>query len=263
MQAARLTLPRAAVRVGASALLLALSLTGCASSPSATDPDAVEAAKAANDPYEGTNRFFYRVNTTLDRYTLKPVAQAYVSVVPAPARRGIHNLVTNFGEPVTFVDAVLEARPRGAGTTLMRYVINTTAGVGGLFDVARQLGYKEVDDDGGLTLESWGLAPGPYLFLPVIGPRTLTTAVGYGLDQGLNPFTYVPRGYGLLTLDDAMYGVTAIDARAAVLHDLDELNKTALDPYATIRSAYQQAQQSRLARLRAEQRFTTPDWYSR
>ncbi len=144
----------------------------------------------------------------------------------------------------------------------MRYVINTTAGLGGFFDVAKHLGYREVDDDGGLTLESWGLPPGPYLYLPVVGPRTLTTAVGYGLDQALSPFTYVPRGYGLLTLDTVMYGVTAVDARAAVLHDLDELNKTALDPYATIRSAYQQSQQSRLAKLRAEQGFTTPDWYS-
>ncbi len=262
MQAARFTLPHAAVRLGASALLLATSLAGCATPPPTNDPDAVEAAKVANDPYEPSNRFFYRVSNTLDRYTLKPVAQAYVYAVPAPARTGIHNLVVNFTEPTTFVDAVLEARPKGAGTTLMRYVINTTAGVGGIFDVAKHLGYKEVDDDGGLTLESWGVPPGPYLFLPVIGPRTLTTAVGYGLDQALSPFTYVPRGYGLLTLDTVMYGVTAIDARAAVLHDLDELNKTALDPYATIRSAYQQSQVSRLAKLRTEQGFTTPDWYS-
>ena len=119
--------------------------------------------------------------------------------------------------------------------------------------------YREVDGrwrpDAGVLGDC---RPVPYVYLLVIGPHTLTTAVGYGFDQALNPFTYVPRGYGLLTLNEAMYGVAAIDGYAAVLHDLDELNKTALDPYASIRSAYQQSQQSRLAKLRTEHGFTTP-----
>ena len=263
MTPARFSPLHAAVRTGAAVVLLGGALTGCATPPPANDPDASAAAKAANDPLEPSNRFFYRVNNTIDRYTLKPVAQAYVYAVPSPVRRGVHNTLTDLNEPVTFADAVLEGKPKRAGTTLVRFVVNSTVGVAGIFDVAKSLGYREVDDDGGLTLESWGIPPGPYLYLPVLGPRTATTAAGYGLDIALNPFTYVPRGYGLLTLNDATYAVGAVDARANVLHDLDELNKTALDPYASIRSAYQQNQASRLARLRAETGFTTPDWYSR
>ena len=263
MPSARFSHQCTAARVAASALLLAAPLAGCAKQPPASDPDAVAAARAANDPLEPTNRFFYRVNTTVDTYTLKPVAQAYVYAVPTPVRRSVHNTLTNLNEPVTLANAVLEGKPKRAGTTLVRFLVNSTAGVAGLFDVAKLLGYREVDDSGGLTLENWGIPPGPYLFLPVLGPQTATTAVGYGLDIALNPFTYVPRGYGLLTLNDATYAVGAVDARANVLHDLDELNRTALDPYASIRSAYQQNQASRLARLRAETGFTTPDWYTR
>ncbi len=251
------------VRVGAAVLVLAATLAGCATPPPANDPDAVAAAKAANDPYEPSNRFFFRVGNAIDAYTTKPIAQAYVWAVPVPVRTSVHGVLANLNEPTTFLDAVLEASPRRAGTTFMRFLINSTAGVGGIFDVAKSLGYREVDDDGGLTLLSWGLPPGPYLYLPVLGPRTVTTGLGYALDIGLSPYTYVPRGYGLLTLNWGVYAVGAVDARAAVLHDLDELNKTALDPYASIRSAYQQSQMSRVARLRTDRGFTTPDWYSR
>ena len=263
MQSARFSSFPAAARAGATVLLLGGVVAGCAARPAANDPDAIAAAKAANDPLEPSNRFFYRVNNTVENYTIKPVAQAYVYAVPSPVRAGVHNTLTDLNEPVTFADAVLEGKPRRAGTTLVRFLVNSTVGVAGIFDVAKSLGYQEVDDDGGLTLEAWGIPPGPYLYLPVLGPRTATTAAGYALDIGLSPFTYVPRGYGLLTLNYAVYGVGAIDALANVLHDLDELNKTALDPYASIRSAYQQSQVSRLARLRAETGFTTPDWYAR
>ena len=262
MRPARFSPHRASVRAATALLLLGGTVAGCATKPPADDADAVAAARAANDPLEPTNRFFYRVNNTIDAYTLRPAAQAYVYAVPTPARTGLHNVLTTLNEPLTFADAVLEGKPRRAGTTLVRTLVNSTVGVAGIFDVAKSLGYPEVDDDGGLTLESWGIPPGPYLYLPVLGPRTATTAAGYALDIGLSPFTYVPRGYGLLTLNDAVFGLSALDARANVLHDLDELNKTALDPYASIRSAYQQSQASRLARLRSETGFTTPDWYS-
>lgn len=238
-------------------------LAGCAKKPPASDPAALADYQQANDPLEPTNRFFYRVNTTVDRYTLKPVAQAYVYVVPEPARTGIHNVIANLNEPITFFDSVLVAKPRRAGSSFMRFLVNSTAGVGGIFDVAAKLGYKEPDSDGALTLAYWGVPSGPYLFVPVLGPKTASSLAGFGLDVALSPYTYVPRGYGLLTLNWALYGVGAIDARSRVLHDLDELNKTALDPYATIRSAYQQQQVSRLKALESERETTPPDWYAR
>lgn len=259
----RPTVRGAGVALATMGLIAASALGGCAKRPPASDPDALEAYRQNNDPLEPTNRFFYTVNTTVDRYTLKPVAQAYVYVVPQPARTGIHNVIVNLNEPITFLDSVLEAKPKRAGSTFMRFLLNSTAGVGGIFDVAGSLGYKEPDSNGGLTLAAWGVPSGPYLFVPVLGPRTARSLAGFGVDVGLSPYTYVPRGYGLLTLNWAIYGVGAIDARARVLHDLDELNKTALDPYATIRSAYQQHEASSLTRLRSETQTTPPDWYAR
>lgn len=247
----------------ASCVLAVASLAGCATKPPASDPQALADYRAANDPLEPTNRFFYGVNFTLDRYTFKPVAQAYVYVVPRPVRVSVHNLLVNIGQPVTLFNSILEGKPRRAGDTLVRFAVNSTVGIGGLFDVAKGLGYKQVDADGGLTLASYGIAPGPYLFLPVLGPSNPRNATGFALDIALSPYTYVPRGYGLLTFNWAIYGLGAIDGRSLVLHELDELNATALDPYATIRSAYQQSDRSRLRALEADQRSTPPDWYSR
>ncbi len=243
--------------------MLAVAASGCAKPPPASDPEAVADFKANNDPYEPTNRFFYGVSLTIDKYTLKPVAQAYVFVFPRPVRSAVHNLLGNIGEPVTFFNSILEAKPRRAGSSLVRFAVNSTAGIGGLFDVASQIGYKEPDSNGGLTLASWGIPSGPYLFLPVLGPSNVRNGIGRGVDVALSPYTYVPRGYGLLTFNYAEYGLSAIDARSMVLHDLDELQKTSLDPYATIRSAYQQRDVSDLQHLREETGFTPPDWYAR
>ncbi len=236
-------------------------VSACAKVPPASDPQAQADFRQNNDPLEPTNRFFYNVDITVDRYTLKPVAQAYVYVLPRPVRAGVHNVLVNLAQPVTFFNGILEGSPRRAGDSLVRFAVNSTAGLGGIFDVANGLGYKQSDSAGPLTLASWGLPSGPYLFLPVLGPSSVRDGSGRGVDVALSPLTYAPRDYGLLTLNDASYGVGVVDGRAAVLHDLDQVQKTALDPYATIRSAYQQQQVSSLRRLRAENRTTPPDWY--
>ena len=252
---------RSALAVATIASLIAIG--GCAKRPPASDPAAVADFEANNDPLEPTNRFFYNVSITLDDYTLKPVAQAYVTVVPRPVRTGVHHFLGNLAEPVTFLNGIFEAKPRRAGSSLVRFAVNSTVGLVGIFDVAKGLGYPEPDAGGGLTLAYYGLPSGPYLFLPLLGPGTARSFTGFGLDIALSPFTYVPRGYGLLTFNDAAYGLGIIDARALVLHDLDQLQKTSLDPYATIRSAYQQHVATQLEELRRENQTTTPDWYAR
>ncbi len=239
------------------------SLAGCAKPPPASDPAAVADFKAANDPLQPTNRFFYRVFITVDEYTLKPVAQAYVTVVPRPVRTGLHHVLGNIAEPVTFFNSILEAKSRRAGDSLVRFAVNSTVGIGGIFDVATGLGYPEPDSGGALTLAYWGLPSGPYLFLPVLGPGDARSFTGYALDIGLSPYTYVPRGYGLLTFNYAAYGLGIIDERSRHLNDLDELRKTSLDPYASIRSAFQQRSASDLQHLRDDNRSTPPDWYAR
>ncbi len=255
---------RTAGRFGLAVVLAAASLAGCAKAPPASDPAAVADYRATNDPLEPTNRFFYDVSINdIDPYTLKPVAQAYVYVVPRPVRTGIHNMLVDYGQPVTFLNGILEGKPRRTGDSFVRFLLNTTVGVGGFFDVAKELGYRQNDSDGALTLAYYGLPSGPYLFLPLLGPSNPRAAAGqFGLDLALSPFTYVPRGYGLLTLNWAVYGMGIIDGRSLALHELDELQKTALDPYATIRSASRQQAAAQLKALRADNRSTPPDWYS-
>ncbi len=237
-----------------------LSATGCATRP--TDPEALADYQAAHDPLEPSNRFFYRVNDTVDRYTLKPVAQAYVDVVPQPARTGVHNVLSNFASPTRWANDVLEGKPRRAGDTFMRFLINSTVGVAGIFDVARGWGYPDHEADGGMTLAIWGVPEGPYLFLPGLGPSSPRAATGFGMDVGLAPLTYVPRGYGLLTLNWSLYGVGVIDARAGVLDELDQINREALDPYATLRSLYRQHLSAEIDTARRDNRTTTPDWFT-
>ncbi len=250
-------------RAGSTALvclLACLSLSGCASRPS--DPAGIAEADQARDPFEPTNRFFYRVSDTVDAYTLRPVAQGYVWAVPLPARNGIHNALSNFASPAVFFNDVFETKPRRAGDTFVRFVINSTVGIGGLLDVAKGWGYPAHDADAGLTLANWGVPEGPYLFLPLLGPSSPRAVAGFGIDIGLAPLTYVPRGYGLLTLNWALYGIGVVDARAQVLGDLDQLKKNALDPYATIRSLYRQHRSAELQAMRDDHRMTVPDWYS-
>ncbi len=263
-QAGTTASPRAVLRkrlqMTGTAVLALLSLSGCATRP--TEPEALAEYQSTNDPLEPTNRFFYRVSNTVDQYTLKPVAKAYVYALPQPVRTGVHNVLANFSSPTVLANDVLDAKPRRAGDTFMRFLINSTVGVVGIFDVAKGLGYPAHEADGGLTLALWGVPSGPYLFLPVLGPSSPRAATGFGLDVALAPLTYVPRGYGLLTLNYALYGVGIVDARAGVLDQLDEIDRDYLDPYASIRSLYRQHRAAQVEDLRKDNRMTTPDWYT-
>ncbi len=251
--------PPAALAAAAVFLLLG----ACATKPPASDADATAEYEQTNDPLEPTNRFFYRVDDTLDTYTLKPVAQAYVAVVPTPVRSGVHNFLANLTTPTVLVNDVAEARPRRAGTTFMRFVINSTAGVLGVFDVAKGLGYPAHDSGFNQTLGVWGVGPGPFLYLPVIGPSSPRAVTGFAVDQATDPFTYVPHGIYLRTFNWARYGLTTVDTRANLLTDLDHVKAGALDPYATIRSLYRQNTQSRIDAARADDAATPPVWYAR
>lgn len=246
----------------ALALLLALplALAGCASRPSGSDPAAVADAQALNDPLEPTNRFFYKIDDGLDTYILRPIAVAYRDVVPGAVRRPIHNLLTNIAAPVVFANDVLETKPRRAGDTMMRFLINTTAGVGGLFDVATDLGYPAHRADFGITLAIWGVGEGPFLFLPVVGPSNGRDATGFAGNVLLDPLTYATFG-GVNTLRISKYALTAVDTRERLIDPVDQIKKTALDPYATFRSLYTQNRASTIAETRDDNRATVPAWF--
>ena len=243
--------------------LLAMGIAGCATKPPASDPEALQEYNDNNDPLEPTNRVFYSINDGLDTYFLAPVARAYRFAVPSVVRNPIHNVLQNMTTPVLFINDVAQTKPRRAGTTFMRFVINTTAGIGGLFDVAAKVGYPAHDSDFGETLALWGVPAGPFLFLPVLGPSDPRDATGYGVDIAFDPFTYVPSGHGLVTLNYVRYGFGAVDARERALDTVSSIKRTALDPYATFRSLYRQNRQSTIDNVRNENDATIPNWYSK
>jgi len=240
----------------------ALLLTAaCTAKPPVGDPEALAEFQETNDPYEPTNRFFYRITDTLDTYALRPVAVAYRDTVPEMVRKPIHNVLNNLVTPAAFANDVLQGKPRNAGDSMMRFVINSTAGVAGLFDVAAKAGYPNHETDFGLTLALWGVGQGPYLFLPVLGPSNPRDAVGYGGNVILDPLTWASFG-GQTAIDVSRGAVGLVDTRERLLDQVDSIKRGALDPYATFRSLYRQNRADEVKRVRTENPATTPAWFS-
>ncbi|CAI3933110.1 Lipoprotein subunit MlaA of the ABC-type intermembrane phospholipid transporter Mla (MlaA) (PDB:5NUQ) [Commensalibacter communis] len=239
---------------------LSLFASAC-TAPVPKDPEALAEYKRNNDKYEPTNREMYNLTTTVDKYTLRPVAKAYVWAVPKVVRKSLSNMITTMNEPVVFFSDVGAGKPRRAGDTFARWCINMVAGVGGFIDVASMVGYEHHDTTPGMTLASWGIKSGPYLFVPFMGPSSFREAGGSIIAVGLQPFNYVPRGYGLITFNWAYNILGVISSRADYLDAMDQLQRDSLDPYATIRSAYQQQQSAEIKELINDHRATTPAWY--
>jgi phospholipid-binding lipoprotein MlaA len=243
------------------ALVLFGTLGGCATPPPASDPDAVADFKETNDPIEPTNRAMYALDDALDTVLLKPAAQVYRFVLPQPVRTGVHNVLSNLATPVELGNDMLEGKPRRAGDTTMRFLINTTVGVVGIFDVAKHWGYPDHDNDFGVTLALWGVPEGPFLYLPVFGPSDPRDAIGMGVNAAMDPFTWVGQGAAVRALDWSRYGINAVDQRERHLDDIESVKKTALDPYATFRSLYRQHRASVIESARNDNRATIPVWF--
>ena len=163
-------------------------LAGCAARPDPNDPDEVAEFKQTNDPIEPFNRTMYAVHQGIDRVVLRPVAVAYRDVVPQPLRTGIRNVLGNLRTPVILANDMLQGEPRRAGDTLGRFLMNSTLGLGGIFDVAgNQFGVKGHSEDYGQTLAVWGVGEGAYLFIPVIGPSNPRDLTGFGLGIASDP----------------------------------------------------------------------------
>jgi phospholipid-binding lipoprotein MlaA len=241
--------------------LAILLLAGCAEKPAANDPDGLADYNERNDPYEPANRKFYAINNALDKAVLHPAAVGYRAAVPMVIRTHIHQTLSNLNNPTQLANDVLQGKPRKAGNTFMRMVINTTIGVGGVFDVATGWGFPDHDTDFGLTLATWGIPGGPFLFLPVLGPTNPRDAVGYGANTVLDPFTWVSFG-GSATFGWSRFGISAVDGRERALDATDAIDKTALDAYATYRSLSQQHRESAVTAAEEDLPATVPNWYS-
>lgn len=224
----------------AAALLLGLAVAGCAARPDPTDPEAVAEFEQTNDPLEPLNRGLYVVNDGLDTLLIRPAAEAYRIFIPPEIRTSVRNMLGNLRSPVILLNDVLQGETQRAGTTLGRFVLNTTLGVGGLFDVATGFGLPGHGEDFGQTLAVWGAEEGPYLFLPVLGPSNPRDLIGTGVDAVSNPFTWISGDAWLDTVTAVRIGLQALDTREGLIEPLDALRQGSLDPYAALRSAYRQ-----------------------
>ncbi len=146
---------------------------------------------AAFDPWEKYNRHVHAFNMAVDRGLAKPLARAYVAAVPAPVRAGVDNFFDNLGQPATLVNSLLQGNPRGAANALGRFLLNSTVGIGGLFDVASKAKMPNRDQDFGQTLAVWGWQRSRYLEVPFLGPQTVRDVLGLAGDSSLWPVQYI------------------------------------------------------------------------
>lgn len=207
--------------------------------PMVAAPDAAsDMAQTAYDPLEGFNRGSYAFSMGLDRAVFRPVTHGYMAVTPTPVRHRVSAFVYNLGEPSTFVNDVLQGKPKRASRTTARFAINSTVGVLGLFDVAAGWGIRSHDADFGQTFGRYGVKPGPYLYVPVLGPLNFRDGVGRVFDFFTDPIGLAGQGW------TSPFGITrlvtqTIDTRANADLAFRALDQAA-DPYATARSAYGQ-----------------------
>jgi phospholipid-binding lipoprotein MlaA len=215
------------------AIVSMVCLVACAQVP--TDPEARADYDRANDPAEPTNRTIFAGNEFVDRNALQPVARAYEDHVPGGVRKSIHNFVSNLKEPGVLVNDTLQGNFDRAWNTTQRFVINTTVGGAGLFDVASDWHRPHHDADFGQTLGVWGVGTGPSVQLPIFGPSNVRDSIGKVGDFLADPLNFIPGG-AISTIQLAGGGAGAVDGRAEMLSTTDSLEKTSVDYYAALRS---------------------------
>ena len=205
-------------------LLLTLSfLGGCAT----TSP---------RDPLEPMNRVIYRFNDTVDTVLVRPIAEGYRFVLPQFVRTGISNFFSNIGDVLVALNNLLQGKVVNALSDLGRVVVNTTIGLGGLFDVASPIGLEKHNEDFGQTVGFWGVGDGPYLMLPFLGPSSIRDAVGTVVGAKLDPIGFV----NVMRLRNSLWGTRVLSQRADLLDTSRILETAALDPYEFLRDAYLQ-----------------------
>lgn len=197
------------------------------------------------DPYEEVNRKVFTFNDTLDTYFLVPVATFYNKVMPKPLNKGIYNIFSNLNNVPTVGNDVLQGNFYQATSDSWRFLINSTAGVGGMFDLASNMGLDANSEDFGLTLARWGYHDSSYLVLPFFGPSTVRDALGLPVDYSLfSPYNLIPGSRAQYTL----YALNILSKRAYLLQYQDLYNQIALDRYVFIRNAYLQQRRNAIER---------------
>ena len=238
-------------------LVSVLALTACLAVPTlASAQEAAPAsepapAAASGDPWQGFNRNMFGVHQAVDGAVLEPVARGYRAITPRPVRTGVLNFLRNLKAPVIFANDVLQGEVSRAGNTVGRFAINTTLGIGGIFDPATSMGLERHDEDFGQTLAVWGVPSGPYLFVPLMGPTTVRDGAGQIIDGVFDPLTWADFD-DVDTVRAARGVMTAIATRELLLDQIDSFEAQGGDLYVTYRSAFEVAREAAIQNGRAD-----------
>ncbi len=241
-----------------SLLAILFCLSGCAAtgnhpgsrpvhaiSPVVSDNFENVPVQKVNDPLQGFNRRVFGFNDSLNNYALRPLAHGYAIIVPLPVRTGITNFFDNIQFPVRFVNSVLQGKIKRSAQETGKFVVNSTAGIGGLIRVSDHIsGLADVPaEDFGQTLGTWGISPGPYIVIPVLGPSDCRDIVGFVGDYAISPLNWHPLGiiqcaYIGDAASIALSGTRYINGLPKSIDTYDQLKSEAVDPYIAMRDAY-------------------------
>lgn len=211
-------------------LAAALMLSACATGPNANP----------RDPLEPFNRGVYGFNDAVDRAVIKPVAAAYRDVLPSPVRTGVSNFFNNLQDLWSFVNNTLQLKAEGAGNSIVRFGVNTVFGLGGLLDIATEMRIERFNEDFGQTLGHWGVGPGPYVVLPLLGPSTVRDTAALPVDMNGNAASHISD----IPVRNSATVLNLVDRRARLLDASKILDEVALDPYTFTRDAFLQRRRS-------------------
>lgn len=217
--------------------ITAVSLSGCASSG---ETSFVDSGNVIYDPYEEYNRSVTKFNLAVDHAIINPVVKGYRTVTPEPARKGIQNVMRNLRAPVNLINQILQGDISGARDVIVRTAVNTTIGIGGIFDVAAYEGIPYESEDFGQTLAVWGVGNGPYVVMPFFGASTLRDYGGVFADSAMDPLRWYAHNADKEGLYYAKSGVDYFLLRESLHDSMTEIEQSSFDYYAAIRSAYYQ-----------------------
>lgn len=236
---------------------VAVAMAACAGS---SDEEGFENAGQVYDPLETPNRLIFAANDAVDTLVLRPLAVVYRDWVPPVFQDRVEDFLRNLRSPIILANELLQGDWEGAEHAWTRLYLNTTVGVGGLIDIAEIHGYPYRNEDFGQTLAVWGVPAGPYLVLPLIGPSNARDAVGFVADTLADPVRIAVDELDAEEFSHIRLGLTAVDARSRTLEQTDELRRSSVDYYATIRSVYSQFREAEIRDGEAREAPTIPDY---
>ena len=207
-----------------------------------TDPEDFETTTIEDeiyDPFEPLNRAIFSFNNVADRIVLEPIAKGYKKL-PSPLQSGIGNFLSNLRAPLVVVNQLLQGQGENAVQSSGRFIINSTVGVFGLFDVAERIGIEEKEEDFGQTLATWGVGEGFYVVLPLFGPSNIRDATGMALTMITDPINAYAVSEGEAWLVPTRTAINAIDQRSQIIDEVNALRDNSIDYYAAVRSSYYQ-----------------------